>query len=233
MGKGRGRRNCSQFCEKWARVTVIGINVVFFVLGVAVVAAGTVLATQSSNLSNDANLQQAILNDLNVVIVALILVLCGACIILTSLCGVVGALKQWRKCLVFYAASLFLILCIQLAMGIYLNNLDESALSARWKAATPSTRDAIQRYLTCCGWDEVSDTAPYPDCTYSTWSPPVSNCHDKAIGYIKTNIKPVALAAIIIACFEFVSMFATCGLIYSSKELQPGDDFWNSPFGSD
>jgi hypothetical protein len=232
MGHGRGRRNCADFCEKFARYIVIIINCIFFILGIVVVAVGAVLATKSSDLQDQASLQEAILNDLNVVIVALILVICGACIVLTSLCGIVGALKQWRKCLVFYAASLFLILCIQMAMGAYLDNLDESSLGERWRNATPQTRDAIQRYLTCCGWSQLDDTAPFPDCTYPDFSPPLDTCQTKAIDYIKTNIKPVSLAAIVIAVIEFVSMFATCGLIYTSKDLQPGDDFWSSPFGS-
>jgi len=235
MGAGRGRRNCGEFCEKFAKWVVVVINAIFFILGIVVVSIGAVLATKSSQLQDQASLQQAILNDLNVVVVALILVLCGAAIVLTSMCGILGAIKQWRKCLVFYAASLFIILCIQLAMGLYLNDLNEDQLSERWKAAAPETRGAIQEYLKCCGWDSVDDTAPWPDCAYTGdgWEPPVEDCHTRAKEYIDTNIKPVSLAAVIIAVFEFVSMFATCGLIYSSKDLKPDDDFFSSPFGGD
>jgi len=226
MGHGRGRRNLGDACEKFARVIVVTINVLFFILGIVVVVTGAVLASKAGSLQQSASLEQTILNDLNVVVIALILVICGALIVLTSLCGVIGALKQWRKCLVFYAAAMFLILCIQFAMGIYLNTIDSSALENRWHAATPQTRYEIQKYLECCGWSRLTDTAPYPDCVYDHFSPPARTCQTAAYDYINKNIRPVALAAISIAVIEFVSMFATCGLIYSSKDLKAGDGFW-------
>jgi len=92
--------------------------------------------------------------------------------------------------------------------------------------ATPQTRDAIQVYLKCCGWTTLTDTAPFPDCDYPDWEPPTSDCETEAYRYIEKNVKPVGLGAIAIAVVEFVSMFATCGLIYTSKDLKPGDDFW-------
>src|SRR5438105_3448318 len=116
---------------------------------------------------------------------------------------------------------MFIILCIQLAMGAYLNGLDPSALEQRWHEATPTTRDAIQKFLTCCGWSGVADTTPFPDCNYAGWRPPTTTCKDAAYAYINKNIRPVAVAAITLASVEFVSMFATCGLIYTAKELKP------------
>jgi len=225
-GSGRGRRNCGDFCEKFARWIVVIINIMFFLLGIIVCALAGVLVGKAKNLQDNVELQREILNDLNVVVIAAILGVCGGVIILCSMCGVIGAIKQWRKCLVFYAATMFIILCIQLAMGAYLNGLDPAAISKRWHSAAPATRDAIQKYLECCGWDVNSDTAPFPDCTYPDFDAPVVNCRKAAEDYIATNIKPVAYAAMGIAAGEFVSMFATCGLIYTSKELQPGDDWF-------
>jgi len=227
MGHGRGRRNLGDWCEKFARGLVIGVNIIFFLLGLAIVITGAVLAKDAQTIQNSASLTQAILNDLNVVVIALILVVCGGCIVLTSLCGVIGALKTWRKCLVFYAATMFLLLCIQFAMGFYLNSLQPSALEARWHSATPKTRYDIQNFLQCCGWSSVTDTAPYPDCIYDSFQPPAETCQVAAYAYINSHIKPIALTAIILAAFEFMSMFATCGLIYSSKDLKPGDDFFD------
>jgi len=225
-GSGRGRRNCGDFCQKFARWIVVIINIIFFLLGVVVVSLGAVLVSKVENLQQNVELQREILQDLNVVVIALILGICGGIIILCSLCGIAGAVKQWRKCLVFYAATLFIILCIQLAMGVYLNGIDPSAISQRWHNAAPATRDAIQQYLVCCGWADASDTAPFPDCVYPNFEAPVQNCQAAAEGYIKTNIRPVAYAAMGIAAAEFVSIFATCGLIYTSKELAPTDDFF-------
>jgi len=229
MGSGRGRRNCGDYCEKFARFLVIGINVIFLCLSIVVVVFASELVSYVKTLSDNADLEQAILNDLNVFVVALILCVSAGLIFITAVSGIVGAWKEWRKCLVFYACMMFIILCIQLAMGVYLNQLDPASVTARWHMAAPATRGAIQEFLTCCGWERVSDTAPFPDCRYPDWGTNiVANCQYEAEQYIKAHIKPVALAAMSIASLEFVSMFATCGLIYSNKNLNPVDEFFGT-----
>ncbi len=74
------------------------------VLGIAVCALGAVLVSKARNLQDNVELQREILADLNVVIIAFILGICGGLIILTSLCGIIGAWKKWRRCLVFVCA---------------------------------------------------------------------------------------------------------------------------------
>lgn len=221
-------------------------------MSIIVAVFAGVLISYARDLQENNSLEQAILNDLNVVVVALILAICAGLIFIVAVAGIVGAWKEWRKCLVFvcvvhyitdgavclvlstdltadrsgrvvscrvvwlyvmwcvvrrvqYASMMFIILCIQLAMGAYLNQLDPASITERWHRAAPATRDAIQKFLTCCGWERVTDTAPFPDCVYPAeefGTELVANCQYKAEQYIKEHIKPVALAAMTIAALE-------------------------------
>jgi len=225
MGSGRGRRNCGDFCEKFSRTVVIGINILFFCAGVIILGFALNLIL-GSGISQLGAIQRAFLRGLRIEIVAAILGFCAAIIILTSIAGVVGAYKQWRKMLIFYAATMFLVLSIQLAMGFYLNTLDPSAFEAYWHEASVATRDDIQTSLGCCGWKVNSDTVPYPDCKYPGWDPPAASCELRAKQFIQQYTVPAAVAAITIAFAELAAMFGTCGLIYTSKDLKPGDDWF-------
>jgi len=215
-----GRRNCTDYCLKFAKITVIGVNALFFFLGLGVVIAGAVLSSRAKDLQN----QSQILEDLNVIMIALIVAVSGAAVVAASVCGLVGAWKQNRKCLIAYAASLFVIIAVQIAMGAYLASLGDSALYTQWRNSSPDGRDEVQRYLGCCGWFQVWDTVPYPDC--QGVGAPVSTCHDKAVQYINDNIKPVAITALVIGCLELLTLSSTCCLIFKSKDLGTGDDAW-------
>jgi len=231
MGLGGGRRNCGDYCEKFARYIVIGINVIFFVLGCVIVGLAAKLLTATSALQDNVQVAKTVLADLNVVIIAYIFVACGCAIVVISLAGAIGAWKQYRKALIFYAASMFLVLTIQFAMGIYLNGVTASQLEAKWHSSQPETRDEIQKFLICCGFNQIGDTAPYPDCAYSGPDWPIGGtqtCHKRGTDYINSIIVPASVGAIVIAALEFTSMFATCGLIYSSRDLKPGDDFFGT-----
>ncbi len=56
-----------------------------------------------------------------------------------------------------YASMMFIILCIQLAMGAYLNQLDPAAITERWHRAAPAS---TLHHPTA--WHRMASTYPVP-----------------------------------------------------------------------
>jgi len=214
-------------CTDIARYMVIGINVLFMFMGLGVFIAGALLTTKGVDAVDGGAVGQTntLLSQLNVQSVAIIIFSTGLAVLFISVFGFFGAWKQWRKCLIFYAASLFLIICIQLAMGAYLAELNTSTLDQQWYLSSPDARNAVQIYFTCCGWKTADDSIPYPDCVLP---PPVTSCQTKANDFIDSIYLPVALISICFGCIELVSLIGSCGLIFTSKEIK--DEFYDDPF---
>jgi len=211
-------------CEDVARTFVIGINVIFLLLGLAIMIVAIVLSNKFTSIKTSAKL----LSDLDVQIIAIIIAVASALIFAISICGLAGAIKRWRKCLIFYAAMLFIVIAIQLAMGIYLKTLNADTLQQKWENSTPNDRLDVQNYLDCCGWINNDDAVPYPGCSGHTI--PVSSCQQKTLDFIDDNIEPVAIASIVIAAIELLSLTATCALIFTRKDIK--DEFYDDQFWS-
>jgi len=202
-----------------ARAVVLGVNSIFLLIGIGVVVAAIILSSKFNQIEQSASL----LNDLNVQLIAIIVALCGALILAASTCGVLGAWKRWRKVLIFYSGTLFLVVLIQLAMGIYLRTLDASALEQKWHESTPDDRQGVQDYLVCCGWNAIDDSIPYPDCTDPNI--PVQTCHDATVNFINANIYPIAGVAIGVGALEIITLVCACMLIFTQKAPKQTDGF--------
>jgi len=205
--------------EGVARGVVLGVNLIFLLLGIGVVVAAIILSSKFDQIKQSASL----LNDLDVQLIAIIVALCGALILAASTCGILGAWKRWRKVLIFYSGTLFLVVLIQLAMGIYLRTLSAAALETKWHESTPDERQGVQTYLQCCGWNSVSDSIPYPDCTDT--NVPVQTCHDATVAFINRNIYPIAGVAIGIGVLEIITLICACMLIFTGKAPKQSDGF--------
>jgi len=225
-----GRRNCGDYCAKASRAAVTILNVLFFALGAAVLVAGGVLFQKISSLANES----AILSDLNLQEIALIVIAAGGAVIATSICGIVGAIKANRKCLIFYAVTLFAIICIEVATGAYMDSVSDATLQAKWDSSSPPSRQLFQNYMDCCGWAQTYDSIPYPSCQQPSAADiasgfavpltvPVQTCQYRTLAFIQSEIKPVALAAVVIGSIELISLFSTCGIIFSSKDIKSSD----------
>jgi len=201
-----------------ARTVVFGVNLIFLIVGIGVVIAAIILSSKFNQIEQSASL----LNDLDVQLIAIIVALCGALIVAASTCGVLGAWKRWRKVLIFYSGTLFLVVLIQLAMGIYLRTLTASALEQKWHQSTPDERQGVQNYLQCCGWNAIDDSIPYPDCTDP--NVPIQTCHDATVAFINRNLYPIAGVAIGIGVLEIITLVCACMLIFQGKEPKHNPD---------
>lgn len=193
-------------CVKVSKWIVFGMNCIFLMLSIGVIVAGVIGFKKINDFTNKASL----LNDLDTRDVALLIAATGVGTCIASMIGLVGALKNWSAVLKIYAMGMFLVSALQLALGIYMLRINVDNLASKW-----NEEDAVQRRgdfmdaMRCCYW--TSPDPYYPSCPAS-WTDFIY-CREAANNFMNTYMRPVGLAAIIIACAELVAMIWTCIII--------------------
>jgi len=208
-------------CGQFSRKIVIIINVLFLLLGIAMVIVGIIGYNSVINSTNRAN----ILQDFDLPSIMIIILCTGLGTILTSLFGCLGAWKRWENVLKLYASIVFVVVCIQIGMGGYLMNLNVDSLSNTWAeedATGLQRRIDYQNYLTCCGWSNWYDSlgqlnTPCPFMPTLTMPSNPTTCRQATINFIHQYLGAIAAAAVVIAVIELVSLFATCFVIFDGK----------------
>jgi len=208
-------------CSGASRLVVIGIYAVFLLLGIAMVIVGIIGYNQVINTTNKAD----VLQDFDLPKIMIVILASGIGTILTSLFGCLGAWQRWENVLKLYASIVFVVVCIQLAMGGYLLHLNINSLETTWAEETPAgeqRRVAYQNYITCCGWNNWYDSigqlqtpCPYMPTAISPALP--KTCRQGTIDFINKYMGAIAAAAISIAVIEIVSLLATCVVIFDGK----------------
>jgi hypothetical protein len=102
----------------------------------------------------------------------------------------------------------------QIVIGAYLLHLDMSGLRTSWEQDDDQgyqRRTKVQTYLSCCGFDNWSDSIGtlHTDCPYLPQYPSYDQpqtCYVAAQSFVKSWINPVATAAIAIGCIEAVTV---------------------------
>jgi len=209
--------------KKIARYLVIIINIMFLAFGIAILIAGLVAFNKASDLENNAEIYQS----LNVKLIAAIIVCVGIATIVAASSGCLGAYFKNTACLKAYGIILFMIVCLQIAMGAYLISLNINDLQTVWDTDTQAGEDrriAYQGYLKCCGWQYVTDSMPETPCNgqYEV------SCSQATQNVMDQYMTPVALAVVIIGSLEVISLLGTCLIIAST---QSKEDYWDNPFG--
>lgn len=208
-------------CSSFSRVLVIVINVIFLLLGIAMLIVGIIGYNQVVNQTNKAN----VLQDFDLPKIMIVILCSGIGTILTSIFGFLGAWQRWENVLKLYASIVFVVVCIQIGMGAYLLNLNIDSLRSTWAqetAAGINLRVQYQNFITCCGWDywwdsmgQLKTPCPFQPTVTSPAFP--ETCRQGTLDFIHKYMGAIAAAAITIACIELVSLFATCFVIFDGK----------------
>jgi len=201
-------------CVKCARYSLVVITFFFLLLGAAIIAAGIVGYVKSSDVES----QATILKAFNIPVLSLVIAACGVLIVGTSFCGFCGAVrKELRRCVQVYSVVLILICLTQIAIGIYLSTVSVTSLQSKWEENSVSgqnARIAFQDALNCCGFIKNDDSINLPP----TGTPcPRSNppsCSDAANTYIKDQVIPISIAAIVIGGIEIAAIILSFVILY-------------------
>eukprot|EP00118_Oscarella_pearsei_P028808 m.2987 g.2987 ORF g.2987 m.2987 type:complete len:238 (+) comp8999_c0_seq1:351-1064(+) len=226
-------------CIKWLH---FAFNVIFWVIGVAVLGLGIWLYVEFGGFLGD-------LAGLYWLSAPIILIVVGCIITLLGFLGCCGAVTENKHCLYAFGSLLIIVLALEIAAGalgyVKRNDLDTELPTEIKKSQNEySTNDAVKKAwdtvqdkFTCCGTHMPSDWvgvsgfgANLPTsccgsgdpCTLATArAEGREGCYDSIKKKIEDNIIPVGIAVIILGCIQIVgiifSFYLACKL---SDELK-------------
>jgi len=160
---------------------------------------------------------------------------CGVGTVVTALIGFFGAWKDIDDLLKLYVFILFLVCGVQLAIGIYLSDLDWDYLRELWfqdDGEGYDRRDRLQRALDCCGWDTLTDSYSLPAGGYGP------DCHDVTIretcstaieSELDKYINPVAVVSLVFGTIELLLLLCACYnvMVKPSQHYNVEDDAYS------
>jgi len=184
------------------KVLFLLLNIFFLLLGAGLIGLGAYTMTQLKF----GNLYKLIDIPWPIGTIAV-----GGFVLLLSLFGCCGALKDSRLLLGLYFTFLFLIVGAQIFLVVYSyqfnsNGSLDNALSTGWAKADNDLKNWTQNYFKCCGFLDSTDNPSLP------CQPNVTiGCKDKVKEYIEDNVKVVQIAGIVIASVQFIGLlFSLC-----------------------
>ncbi|XP_030766426.1 leukocyte surface antigen CD53-like isoform X2 [Sitophilus oryzae] len=202
------------------RIFVFLANFAFFLVGAALLILGILYTVNYTKLSD------AIPDDFEAIrYVSIIAIIIGSIIVFIAFLGCCGALRSNTCMLTTYAAILFVIFLIQVALGVYallkikddnqlhsgINSALNQLLQAYYQEDTAQqTFDFIQETFKCCGVKGPSDwnTTPTSCGSYTT------GCSNIVFDWILSSVKVIGITAIAVSAVEVIG--ATLALCLSN-----------------
>jgi hypothetical protein len=225
-GAGKGAKGAS-------RKIVFGVNTFFLACGIIVLACGIVAASATQDFRKNAD----IFRKTNVNAACTTILVCGIVTIALTVVGYIGLAKGNVIVLKAYIVIIGFTICMQLAMGAFVETRDpNSALHNYWYSETDDIdkdkKDDYQRYLDCCGWEELRDSfgPGMPLCDLSCYENPGTcpSCLGATNTWLQEKVAPANQGAIICGCIELLAILAPCYIIILMKKDK--DDFFDDPF---
>lgn len=225
-GAGKGAKGAS-------RRIVFGINTLFLACGIIVLVCGIVASSSTQDFRKNAD----IFRKTNVNAACTTILVCGVVTLALCIVGYVGLAKGNVVLLKAYIVIIGFTICMQLAMGAFVETRDpNSALHNYWYAETDdidkNKKDDYQQYLSCCGWEELRDSfgPGMPLCDLACYETPgsCSSCLSATNTWLTKHVAPANQGSIICGCIELVAILAPCYIIILMKKDK--DDFFDDPF---
>lgn len=217
-------------CTKCVKYLLFVFNLIFCLVGLAILAVGIVVYVYPNHLKDaaDVDLLRHVLQ-----MSAIVIIVIGSIITVLGFLGCCGAIFENRVLLVLFFILLLLVFLCVLAIGIafavYSDTYHKNAVGgffadARGKPANSSERavvDEYQKLWSCCGWNNddtgsTNITPPPSSCHLNyTSSPPVScsQRHDETIGrYRVPTLVAIFVTAAISLLGVIFSMVLCCAI---------------------
>ena len=150
---------CSTGC---ARFTLIFVNIMFGLMGVAMVGVGVYGLVRTEELQDESEL----LASLPIKTAAYAVIAIGAVLTLLSLCGAMGVRKNkgTRTCLSMYIFILGILVAAQIALAVWIYVSPDGIVDEvrdEWKDDDNFDEVvAFQNWLECCGFEGVDPSSP-------------------------------------------------------------------------
>eukprot|EP00010_Vexillifera_abyssalis_P000126 CAMPEP_0201560468 /NCGR_PEP_ID=MMETSP0173_2-20130828/78287_1 /ASSEMBLY_ACC=CAM_ASM_000268 /TAXON_ID=218659 /ORGANISM="Vexillifera sp., Strain DIVA3 564/2" /LENGTH=357 /DNA_ID=CAMNT_0047974921 /DNA_START=69 /DNA_END=1143 /DNA_ORIENTATION=+ len=147
---------------------VYGINLLFLIFGILLVAAGAYAFVELGEITEFVNIP------LSIALIAL-----GGCVVILSFVGCLGAYCQMRTLLKFYLFFLLLVVLAQIGVGVAVYFKKDSVvheMDKTWNKADDELRSYVQHKFDCCGWETIYDDPVVSD--HCAPPPPSFNATD-------------------------------------------------------
>jgi flagellar basal body-associated protein FliL len=151
---------------------------------------------------------------------------------LVAILGFVAAVKKLKRLMVFYVVMIFVILTVQMAMGIVMLTMDSSDVYDTFREDSVEgyqRRENFQTYMECCGWDysteeffpeRVACVARHP--TYT------NTCKEEVQDVIDTWVTPTGIVLVVLSVLALIALVAALVVIFSQRKKK--EDFFENPF---
>jgi len=214
--------------EVFARRAVVGFNVLYVIFGFILVIAA------SQYVDAEAEGTPLIKEAYNLYSARDIIVAVGISTIVVALFGFVGVFMKFKKALVFYVVSLFLLSMILIGSGIVMRAQKSEVIKTRWDDTTFASnvdREVFMKNFGCCGYYRVTDSYTLSRChidlnagnNYQTPS-----CESAVTTWLEKEVYPLGRGCMTIGFIELLSLGISMVLIFTSKGVM--DEFYENPF---
>lgn len=220
-----GRKNWG---DKLGTIFLVGINVLFICAGIAILIASILSWNELEDLRSRADL----LKELNLDVIIQVVLFAAAAMFLVAILGFVAAVKKLKRLMVFYVVMIFVILTVQMAMGIVMLTMDSSDVYDTFREDSVEgyqRRENFQTYMECCGWDysteeffpeRVACVARHP--TYT------NTCKEEVQDVIDTWVTPTGIVLVVLSVLALIALVAALVVIFSQRKKK--EDFFENPF---
>jgi len=219
---GKGNAEGCASCAKWC---LIIFNILFCLIGVALIAVGIYAYITLSDYLN-------ILGDAKINAPAIVLIVFGVITFIVAAMGCFGACKE-SPCMLFtFAAIICILLIAEIGAGVaayvFKDNVESffddnsSKVLALYNetadAAATKSWDKVQEELECCGyngptdWEDIT-LAPLQNQKIPASCPTgvnVTGCKQKIIDEVKANILVVGGAGVAFGVIELLGVILAC-----------------------
>lgn len=220
---------CSTGC---ARFTLMFVNLMFGLMGVALVAVGVYGYLQTEELQDESE----VLASLPVKTAAVAVIAVGAVLALLATCGGMGVRKNkgTRTCLSVYILVLGLLVAAQMALAVWIYTSPDGIVDEvrdEWK--DDSNFDevvAFQDWLECCGFEGVDASRPCADrnpddtcptnqtATFRCEPSYTTNCKQAMEDWLDDNITIIAIVLLVLVGLQVFGLLAASVLVCRKDE---------------
>eukprot|EP00461_Guttulinopsis_vulgaris_P000487 UN00487 len=146
--------------------------------------------------------------------------------------GLLAAIFRLKKLMVMYVIFIFILLSVQLAMGIVMIIMDKGDVYSAYRedsAVGQRRREDFQIWASCCGWSYVTEEF-FPERLACIATHPNFNksCGDEIQHLINTKVHPTAIVLLVSSVISLLGLIACIVLIMSQKQKK--EDFFDNPF---
>lgn len=222
-------------CAQATRVLLILLNIIFLLLGIGLIAGGSVLVATGRSF-------QVFSGILSPVGVSAIIIVAGIFTFIVSALGILGAIFKSRVLLGIYLIVVALVIILEVVaaaigivkrgeLGATMDNYVARLIEGYGKNNTGDREaiDFIQDNFKCCGWNNSQDytnrslsipescdcTLISPDpkkCTSESPSIWVNGCRSEVVSALHVYIGVIIAIGILFALIELLAVFCACGL---------------------